>query len=251
MANPEWKTNVDTAHTLSGKPIPDSFLTSLHDGDSFLIMSRDQNESDQSRPTDDAKLQASLPVSIEALMEAHDATDSFCRLCAGVTCDLAVFSLETLYWDRSQYIKWRFSLSELAESTERGCQFCGLVAVIFFSRENTVRVLNKDRDRTNILGGCCRKARSRGEEVVQVVERLKRYNETFPGAWFALAARPKDQHVITRKYGRIQFDILETNAHDKSSLLGGRKDLVLEVYARAGKSLDQSRIFVAGNVTDF
>ncbi|KAI0381167.1 hypothetical protein F5Y04DRAFT_85195 [Hypomontagnella monticulosa] len=128
---------IGIAHSISGHIFSKSASIAGDEEACLFILNEDPSDYEKhKRPhlaNEEYTYQESFGSTTDALVEMCGDSDSVCRVCIGFSRDLAVFSLASKCWDGKRYIKWRFSLSDLADAMEKRCQFCGLIAVSLFS----------------------------------------------------------------------------------------------------------------------
>lgn len=136
----------------------------------------------------------------------------YCRACWPVVRDLQVFSFErdTARARSAEYIAWNVGLDELSTSPY---PFCGLMTARFFNDTGLSRVWvtgASGRGGSAPLG-CCAAAEERHHKVQEAVARLKKFIAEHPGTHFCFIAQPVDYGVESRAWGKIRFQVANTN----------------------------------------
>lgn len=172
-----------------------------------------------------------------AVESAWSGLDLFCRVCMPVSRDLALFcgSRSTTPEQEKHFIAWKFTLADLADAAEKGCYFCGFIAVRFFNDRGYTFIYSNTEEKGAL--GCCMMADPGGKAVTEAVERLRTMTEKYPGAWFELIAQPTDYDLPNHGFGRIRFQAASSNVPDPKGILevlGFRREIVLEVYGMPG-----------------
>ncbi|KAH0563408.1 hypothetical protein GP486_002029 [Trichoglossum hirsutum] len=176
-----------------------------------------------------------------------------CRACFPVCRDLQVFSMphNTNPAESKEYIRWVVNLQELVASAKWGCGLCGLMASRFFNDPgySFIYFLGSENNPKPPFC-CCAASEEVASEVLSAAERLQKFCEKHTGAQFTFIVQPTDYSIGTQGYGKIRFQVVSTTVRDSEwkSLLGFRREIVIEVYAHPGDIANKYLYYLPPNL---
>lgn len=123
------------------------------------------------------------------------------------------------------------------------CPFCAYFACLMFDDPMYMFFFGPGFDSLNSeMKCCCSKSLAKSERVAKVGKKFKSYVELYgPDAGIGFLIRPVDFDPVDRGFGKLRFQAHTLSPtipdEDLMTILGMRRELVLEVYKVQGKPL--------------